>query len=577
MLKVSAISKSFGDVTVLKNVTFTINAGERAGLIGPNGAGKSTLLKIIAGDEKADSGSAALGIGERLGYLAQALVFAPAATVGDVVGESVGAALSLSDDIEHLAAVIASETDPDAQQRYMAEYAEALDQMERMDGYGIEARLKEVLAGLGLDTIETDTPVAQLSGGQKTRLGLARLLLSQPDVLLLDEPTNHLDITALAWLERFIVGYTGAVLVVSHDRAFLDRVVTQILELSEERHTVRAFPGTYDDYLDAIITEQEKQTAQYRREQDYIARMEADISGRKSAAKATESSTINFAILALAKKKARVAKVRERKLDKYKASDARAEKPQQTWHMKLDFGATPPSGQSVLRLENVAKTFGDRRLLTGVNAELRHGERVALVGPNGAGKTTLLRLIDGSLAPDAGGRVFIGAGVQVGYFSQEQEGLDPQATPLEIARTAAPLDETEARSFLHFFLFGGDDVFVPVARLSYGERARLAVARIALTGVNLLLLDEPINHLDIPSRARFEQALTAFEGTTLAVAHDRYFIEGFATRIWAVLPAPATPLWPDLAADPANRVANTLMTFGELDDYDGWLARHSLA
>ena len=533
MLRVTDVAKSYGDALVLDKINFTVSAGERAGLIGPNGAGKTTLLRIITGLEAPDRGSVWLDPHARLGYLEQALVYAPEATVGSVVAEAIGPALTLPATIERLAAELATATGA-ATDAAMARYAEALEAAEALDAYGAQARLAEVLAGLGLDHLETTTPVAILSGGQKTRLGLARLLLTRPDLLLLDEPTNHLDIAALHWLERFVRDYKGAVLIVSHDRAFLDATVSTILALDETTHTITEYVGTYSDYAEEMERQRERLADAYRRQQERIGAIKEDIGALKQRAVDRERTTIDFALRKKAKRGARTAKVRERKLERMLASEEHIDKPRQSWQMKLQFGEAPPSGQRVLTLEDVSKGFDGRTLFAHVDAELRQGERVTLLGPNGSGKTTLLRIITGQIAPDSG-QVRLGANVRPGYFSQEQEGLDPAQTALEAVRAYAPLSETEARNFLHYFLFAGDAVFTPVGRLSYGERARLVLARLVLSGVNFLLLDEPLNHLDIPSRQQFEEALDAFDGTVLAVVHDRYFVEQFASRIWALL------------------------------------------
>jgi ATP-binding cassette subfamily F protein 3 len=532
MLIVTDLYKSFGDATVLEKVSFTLARGERAGLIGPNGSGKTTLVKIIAGIEQPDKGKVWLEPSARFGYLAQALEYAPGATVGDVIAQAIGPAFEILQEIERLALEI-SQTLGEEFEAVMARYSEALEAAERLDAYGAQARLKEVLDGLDLSHLEQDTPVAILSGGQKTRLGLARLLLSRPELLLLDEPTNHLDITALDWLVGFVRQYRGAVLVVSHDRNFLDRVVTKLLVLDENIHTMSEFVGTYSEFAEAEERRRQKYLEDYQRQQEYIARVESDISKLEGTARRIEHETINFYVRKRALKVARRAVVRRKKLEKLLDSEEKLEKPRQGWHMKLEFENTPTSGQMVLSLDNVAKSFGPLKLFERVTAELRQGERVALLGPNGTGKTTLLKIIAGELKPDSG-TSRLGANVRVGYFSQEQEGLKPQQSALEAVREVAAISETEARNFMHFFLFSGDEVFTPVGSLSFGERARLVLARLVLSGVNFLLLDEPLNHLDIKSRVQFEEALENFEGTILAVAHDRYFVENFAERIWAI-------------------------------------------
>jgi ATP-binding cassette subfamily F protein 3 len=534
MLTVTDVAKAYGDAPILDHISFTLNRGERVGLIGPNGAGKSTLLRILAGLEAPDRGSVRRDTGARIGYLAQALQYEPDATVRTVLADALGPARETIARIEQLGQTIATRgAQGAAYDDAMTEYADALDLADRLDAYGASARLTAVLAGLGLAHLTEETPVAILSGGQKTRLGLARLLLTQPDLLLLDEPTNHLDIAALHWLQTFVRQYPGAALIVSHDRAFLDALVTSVLELDDTTHTITAYPGTYSDYAEERARRQVKLLDEYRRQQEQIASVRANIHAVAGHAMRTERATQNDYLRGRSKKVARTAKVRERKLERLLESDEKIERPERQWHLKLDFGETPRGGQRVLALENVSKAFDGRRLFTGVEAEIRHGERIALLGPNGSGKTTLLRIITGALSPDTGA-VRLGAHVRPGYFAQEQEGLNPTQSVLDAIRSIAPIGETEARNFLHFFLFAADEVFRAVGALSYGERARLVLARLVLSGVNFLLLDEPLNHLDIPSREQFEAALENFNGTILAVIHDRYFVRRFAARIWAL-------------------------------------------
>ena len=551
MIQITDVAKAYGDASILDHISFTLDRGERVGLIGPNGAGKSTLLHIIVGVEAPDRGSVRCDPGVRIGYLAQALEYAPEATVGTVVADALVPAREAVAAIERLGEEITTAHGP-AYDDAMARYADALELAERLDAYGVSARLAAVLTGLGLAHLTEETPVAILSGGQKTRLGLARLLLTRPDVLLLDEPTNHLDISALRWLQEFVGSYPGAALIVSHDRAFLDALITTVFEVDDVTHTITAFPGDYTDYAEERARRAAKLRDDYRRQQDYIAQVQGNIRAVAGHAVRTERATQNDYLRRLSKKVARTAKVRERKLEKLLESEEKIEKPKQQWRLKLDFGETPRGGQRVLALEDVAKRFDDRTLFAGVEAELRHGERVALLGPNGSGKTTLLKIISGALPPDCGA-VRVGANVRIGYFAQEQEGLDPAQTVLDAVRSAAPLAETEARNFLHFFLFTGDAVFRSVGKLSYGERARLVLARLVLSGVNFLMLDEPLNHLDIPSREQFEEALENFNGTVLAVVHDRYFVRRFAERIWAL-------------------EGERLVTYVDLDDYEDTLA-----
>ena len=533
MLQVSNVSKSFGDNLILEQVSFTVSAGERAGLIGPNGCGKTTLLRIMTGELEPDAGSAWLSPATlRVGYLAQALQYGPGQTVGHVLKAAMDGLAAAERQLDQLSQQMAAAQDEDLK-RLLLDYDRALEAFERLGGYSAGARAGAVLEGLGLQTLDQSTPVDILSGGQKTRLGLARLLLTHPDLLLLDEPTNHLDIDALEWLEGFLDGFAGAVVIVSHDRALLDRTVSKILELDPSTGTLGEYPGNYSDYIDAKEREWQQQWAAYKDQQDFIAHLQGTIAAKKGYARSIELGTIDFAPRKIAKGIARRAVVQQRRLERLLDSEERIDRPERTWQMKLEFVDTPPSGRDVLHLDELHMGFGPRLLFQGVNLTLRAGERVALVGANGSGKTTLARLVRGELAP-LSGRVSLGTGVKLGYYAQEQEILDGDSTPYEAIRSVAAMGQTEVRTFLHYFLFSGDEVFVRIGSLSFGERARLALARLVAQGCNFLLLDEPINHLDIPSRSRFEQAISAFRGTVLAIVHDRYFIERFASGLWSI-------------------------------------------
>ena len=537
MLSVNRISKTFGVDTILKDISFNLSPGERLALVGPNGSGKTTLLRILTGEEQAGSGSARFDPPAlRVGYLSQGFSFQPEETLGGFIARMEGDLPSLSTEIEQLAAALAHNPD---QLELQAAYDQALGRMQAAAENS--GRGPAVLAGLGLGHLPQDMPVAHLSGGQKTRLALAGVLLSEPQLLLLDEPTNHLDLDMLAWLEGWLTNPPRAssrgILLVSHDRAFLDGVATGILELDPSTHTLRQYAGNYTAYLEAKMGEREKQWQAFSDQQEEIDRLRHAITRVRDNARFKRGGKGDsgdkfakgfFANRTLAT--IRRAKQLEHRLERL-MTEEKVDKPGQTWQMKLEFGKTPPSGKDVLACSDLAVGYEGVPLLSGINLHVRHGQRVALVGANGAGKTTLLRTIAG-LLPPVSGALRLGANVRPGYMAQEQEELDPSIDSLTAIRRIAPLSETDARTFLHLFLFGGDDVFTPVGKLSYGERARLSLASLAARGCNLLLLDEPLNHLDIPSRARFEQALASFEGTVLAVVHDRYFIEGFANEVW---------------------------------------------
>jgi len=537
MLTVQNISKSFGIEVILNEVSFTLNSGERLGLVGPNGCGKTTLLRIITGQLAPDSGSVRFNPARlSMGYLPQGAEFDPQDTLGSYLRRCEGDLPSLSARLEELAAGLSKEPNRiDLQLEYDEVLAE-LQLTAESTGRGLA-----VLAGLGLDTLPLDLPVSVLSGGQKTRLALAGVLLASPRLLLLDEPTNHLDIDMLNWLEDWLLAYPGGVLIVSHDRALLDRVATSILEIDGTTHNSRMFVGNYTAYLEQKLAERNKQWQAYSDQQDEISRL------RKSAAhvrsqgqfhkggKNDPGSTDGFSVGFFAdrgKETIQRAKNIEKRIGRLLNED-RVEKPAQTWEMKMDFKEVPISGRDVVVLEDLSVGYGENVLLSEINLTLRYGSRTVLVGPNGSGKTTLLRTIAG-LIPPLSGRARLGSQVRLGYMQQEQENLDPRLNPFDTIQHLAGLPETETRAFLSLYLFKGDDVFTPAGKLSYGERARLTLATLVAQGCNLLLLDEPINHLDIPSRSRFEQALTNFKGSTLAVVHDRYFIDGFAREIWEV-------------------------------------------
>lgn len=535
MLQIRNLSKSYGSDTVLADCSLIINDGEHVGLIGPNGVGKSTLLRCVIGTEVPDRGVIVRSpTNLSIGYLAQALDLIDDQTFGEFMAAAQAELTEAERELTEAAEALAGEGDLELA---MARYDAAHARFEALGGYEREHRASMILDGLGLREIPNDQRVASLSGGQKTRLGLAALLLSEPGLLLLDEPTNHLDTDALEWLEGFVTSYPHMALIVSHDRAFLDATATRILYMSPETRTIRSYPGNYSDFVVAREQERLIHAEAWKKQQEYVSKVESDIARLKGQALSVELTTTprQPQVRRLAKKVAKKAKSRERKLERYLESDERVERPRQRWGLKLDFGAAPEGGQAVLRVEGLRFAYPSAQepLLSDVSFEVFAGERVALVGPNGAGKTTLLRLIEGRLTPQAG-RIRVGSGVRLGVLAQEHETLDAQRTVLEMVLRTRPMSETDARNFLHFFLFGGDSVFQRVGTCSLGERSRLQLALLVLSGCNLLLLDEPLNHLDIEGREHFEDALDAFDGTVITVSHDRAFLESFAERVLEV-------------------------------------------
>jgi ATP-binding cassette, subfamily F, member 3 len=532
MLTVHHIYKTYGIQPVLEDISFSISSNERVGLIGPNGCGKTTLMRILAGFEQPDSGTiVSTRPNVRIGYLAQGLDFDPEQTIQTVLSLNPVSQAELEYEISFLASALASNPNDSHLQ---AKYDSTLHQLTITNN-----QLPSVLAPLGLANIPLDTPVKHLSGGQKTRLMLARVLLEEPHLLLLDEPTNHLDIEMLEWLEDWLNRFQGAALIVSHDRAFLDNTVTSILELDPNTHEIKFYPGNYADYLEQKLTEQEKQAQAYQDQQDEISQLRtaaAHIRGMtkmKKGGKADSGDKFakGFFGNRATKRTAGRAKHLEARIEKI-LTEERIEKPKSSWQLKIDFGAPAHQSKDVLVTENLSVGY-DEPLLTDLNLYIRVGQRIALTGPNGTGKTTLIRTIAGKLPP-LGGTLKLGATVKLGYMAQEQELLNPNLNALQAIQSVVTFNETEARNFLHYLLFKGDDSLRPTRELSFGERARLQLGLLVAQGCTLLLLDEPINHLDIPSRSRFEEALANFKGTILAVVHDRYFIERFASDVWTV-------------------------------------------
>ncbi|HEV2073463.1 MAG TPA: ABC-F family ATP-binding cassette domain-containing protein [Thermomicrobiales bacterium] len=528
MFTVNDLSKRFGESFIFEHVSFSINPGDRIGLVGPNGSGKTTLLRILVGEESQETGSLSVAPGVTLGYLRQGFSDIPDGTLGDLVDVPLRGLIASHRALDEIMGRLA---DPNADPASVARIFErANDLFESLGGYAALDELEALLDRFGLGEMAMDRPLDQLSGGQKTRAGLAALLASRPDLLVLDEPTNHLDADAMAWLAEFLDSWRGAMLIVSHDRGFLDDVVTKIFALDPLTGALSIYAGDYSDYVEARRHEEDEAEAAWSRQQAEVTRIKRDIRAAESKARSIEASSIDYAVLKKAAKIARPAVVRKRKLERMLDAEDAASMPVRRWGMSLNFAENNGGARDAIRLTDVHVSLGNQVILKGINLLVRHGDRVALLGPNGSGKTTLMRTISGELEPESG-TVRIGSGVQVGYFAQEQQTLDPGKTVLEQAYAAAQMPESELRTFLHKFLFDGETVHRRVAELSYGERARLMLATLVLKETSVLLLDEPLNHLDIDAREEFEQALAGFNGTTVMVLHDRYAIDRLANRV----------------------------------------------
>jgi ATP-binding cassette subfamily F protein 3 len=540
MLTAHRLSKSFELQPLFENVSFSLNPGEIMGLVGPNGCGKTTLIRILAGLEPPTSGYVSHDPNLRIGYLPQGFEPDNSLTLKEIIKRHTGDLANLEKDLVSASeALVKQPTNQATQDRY--------DKLLHLIKSSETGRTDHILAGLGLDAIDPHLPAGKLSGGQQTRLSLALVLLDNPQLLLLDEPTNHLDISMLEWLEAWLINSPYSALIISHDRTFLDRTVSHILEMDPQNHLVREYTGNYSNYLTQRQAEIEHQWNAFHDQQAEIHRMQQDIIRTREQAAHTERQASSIRIggsdykqkgyksyqQGIAKKVAKKAKSRQKKLERYLDSDGRVEKPKTTWKMKLEFNSRDHIGHTVIRLEDLSIGYDlIHPLINGINLDLHAGQRIALTGPNGCGKTTLLRTITGEIQP-LSGEVHLSTTGRLGYLTQDQTGLDPNSTALENILDYFP-NETVARSFLAYYLFTGDEPLKPVPLLSYGQRTRLLLARLVAEGCNLLLLDEPINHLDIPSRTQFEQALSQFEGTVLAVVHDRYFIQRFADEIWWV-------------------------------------------
>lgn len=523
LLQATNITKLYGVTPILEGINLQVLERERIGLVGVNGAGKSTLLKILAGEMSHDGGQIFKAKETTIGYLAQNSGLTSDKSIWDEMLLVFAPLIEAEAELRRMEEQIADPKADHADRSYqdlLDKYARQSDWFKDQGGYEMETRIRSVLHGMGFGSFPPDTLISTLSGGQKTRLALARILLQAPDLLMLDEPTNHLDIETLTWLEDYLRGYSGALLVVSHDRYFLDRLVTAIVEI--ERRQSKRYTGNYSRYAELKAAEYESAMKQYEKQQDEIARMEEFIQRNIVRASTTKR-----------------AQSRRKALDRMDVLD----KPMgDLKKAHFSFEAEIMSGREVLQVDSLAYGFGEGSpLFSNVSFDLRRGETAALIGPNGIGKSTLLKILIGELKQTAG-QINWGTKIRIGYYDQEQTNLNSSNTVLEELWSAYPsVEEARIRTILGNFLFSGDDVQKRVSALSGGEKARVALAKLMLQKANVLILDEPTNHLDLYSKEVLESALLDYEGTLLFISHDRYFLNKMAERIIELHPEGANP------------------------------------
>ena len=510
ILSCQGICKSFGEKVILNDASFHIEEREKAALIGNNGAGKTTLLRIIMEEISADSGQVVLMKDKKIGYLAQYQEIKGHRTIYEELLSTKQYIIDMEDRMR-AAEIQMKHASGEELERLMNSYTRLTHEFELENGYAYKSELMGVLRGLGFTEEDFNKQIETLSGGQKTRVALGKLLISKPDILLLDEPTNHLDMESISWLETYLLNYPGAVFIVSHDRYFLDKVVTKVIEIDAGQ--VRMYSGNYSAYAEKKAQLRDAQYKAYLNQQREIKHQEAVIVKLKSFNR---------------EKSIRRAESREKMLGKIQ----RIEKPTEVQsQMRLSLEPRVISGNDVLTVEELSKSFPEQTLFTDISFQIKRGERVALIGNNGTGKTTMLKILN-NLIPADSGTFTLGSKVQIGYYDQEHHVLHPEKTIFEEISDAYPtLTETEIRNMLAAFLFTNDDVFKLISSLSGGERGRVSLAKLMLSEANFLILDEPTNHLDIASKEILEEALNSYTGTVLYVSHDRYFINQTATRI----------------------------------------------
>ena len=505
------ISLSFGDKRIIENALFSVDETDKIGLVGVNGAGKSTLFKIIGGVMPPDSGDIFIAKDKKIGYLEQHSGLDSSKSIWDEMLSAFSNLIELEQRINAIQQKMSMEEDKQTLAALMAQYDMFMHAFNRAGGYAYNSRIKGILRGLGFEDHQFQLPIATLSGGQKTKIALAKLLVEEPDILLLDEPTNHLDIKALEWLEEFLKGYDKCVFVISHDRYFLDAVTTKTIEI--ENCDCTLYNGNYSTYMEKKRTNREIQQRHYENQQKDIARMEATITkfkqwNREKSIKRAES--------------------KQKALDKIERLEAPKASPAK---VSIAFKTDTTSGKDVLSVKNMTKRYPGKCLFEDISFNIQRGEKIFLLGPNGCGKSTLLKILTDKLDKNCGHFEY-GHKVQMGYYDQEQEDLNICNNVIdEVWNAHEKLTQTEVRNALAAYLFKGDDVFKPISVLSGGEKSRVALLKLLLSGANLLILDEPTNHLDINAREALEQSLQDYDGTVFAVSHDRYFINKLSTRV----------------------------------------------
>lgn len=510
ILNATNISKSFGSNEIIKDATFLVNEHEKVAIVGVNGAGKTTLLKILTGEESADAGSITLAKDTKLGYLRQINNVDSALSIIDELYTVIEPILNMEKRMSQMQEDMKHLTGSELEELYSS-YTALTHSYELMDGYAAKSRVVGILKGLGFEEADFDRKINTLSGGQKTRVFLAKLLLEEPDIILLDEPTNHLDLRSIEWLESYLLNYKGAVIIVSHDRYFLDKIVSKVIDI--ENGNVQMYLGNYTDFSNKKQMLLDAKMKEYLNQQQEIKHQEAVI---------TKLKQFNR------EKSIKRAESRQKQLEKIE----RVEAPQTySENMRLSLDISKESGKDVLTVHNLSKSFDHKKLFWDINFEIKRGERVAIIGDNGTGKTTLLKIINSLLNPDTG-EVIYGSNVSVAYYDQEHQVLHMDKTLFdELSDTYPDMTNTQIRNILAAFLFTGEDVYKKIADLSGGERGRVSLVKLMLSKANFLLLDEPTNHLDIVSKDVLENALNNFPGTVCYVSHDRYFINKTATRI----------------------------------------------